>query len=366
MTFQTVRVELGARAYDIVVGQEAFRSHTDRISAIAGGGQVAIITDDTVFSHYGAVMAEHFEDAPVISVPPGEQSKSYQTYIEVMEKLIAAGIGRDGVIIAFGGGVVGDLAGFAAATLRRGCRFVQVPTTLLAQVDSSVGGKTAINSPQGKNLIGTFYQPSLVLADTTFLNTLPDRQMQAGYAEVVKYGLINDPDFFAWLEEHGPAVLARDEDALSYAVSTCCRAKAEIVKNDETERGQRALLNLGHTFGHALESAMGYDGRLLHGEAIAVGMAMAFRYSSAHGLCGSADRDRVEAHLQACGLPTYLSDIPELKTNTESLMTFVGQDKKVEGGRLTFIFTRGIGSSYVANDIAPRDMHDFFDQELEQ
>ncbi|MGV6819070.1 MAG: 3-dehydroquinate synthase [Parvularcula sp.] len=366
MTFQTVRVDLGARAYDIVVGSGAFHSHTDRLSDIAGGGQVAIITDDTVFSHYEALMTEHLGNAPIIRIAPGEQSKSYQNYVEVMEKLIAASIGRDGVILAIGGGVVGDLAGFAAATLRRGCRFVQVPTTLLAQVDSSVGGKTAINSPQGKNLIGTFYQPALVLADTTLLNTLPDRQMRAGYAEVVKYGLINDPDFFAWLEDHGAAVLARDEDALSYAVATCCRAKAEIVKNDETERGQRALLNLGHTFGHALESAMGYDGRLLHGEAIAVGMAMAYRYSAAHGLCKPADCDRVEAHLQACGLPAFPSDIPGLKTSTDKLMTFVGQDKKVEGGRLTFIFTRGIGSAYVASDVAPRDIRDFFDKELEQ
>jgi 3-dehydroquinate synthase len=257
-------------------------------------------------------------------------------------------------VVAFGGGVIGDLAGFAASILRRGVRFVQIPTSLLAQVDSSVGGKTGINTPQGKNLIGTFHQPSLVIADTDVLKTLPEREMRAGYAEVAKYGLLGDAEFFAWLEKNWRGVFAYDADPLTSAIETSVKAKAAIVARDEHETGDRALLNLGHTFGHALEAWSGYSDRLLHGEGVAIGMCLAFQFSEELGLCPSGTAARVDGHLAAIGLPTRISDIPGGKAEANELVRLMGQDKKVRDGKLTFILTRSIGDAFIARDI-PHD-----------
>ncbi|MEO1122100.1 MAG: 3-dehydroquinate synthase, partial [Pseudomonadota bacterium] len=258
---------------------------------------------------------------------------------------------RDDLLIAFGGGVIGDLAGFAAAVLRRGVRFVQIPTTLLAQVDSSVGGKTGVNAAQGKNLIGAFHQPSLVLADIDVLDTLSERELLAGYAEVVKYGLLGDLAFFEWLETNGPLLKAGDASARTYAVKTSCQTKADIVARDETERGDRALLNLGHTFGHALEAATGYSQRLLHGEAVSIGMGLAFEVSARMQLCSQEDPVRVRAHLTKMGMKTQLSDIAGELPDADALMALMAQDKKVSAGKLTFILARGIGQAFRTQDV---------------
>jgi len=299
-----------------------------------------------------------------IVVPPGEASKSYARFAEVCDGLLAAHIERRDIVIALGGGVIGDLAGFAAASVRRGLRLVQMPTTLLAQVDSSIGGKTAINSPHGKNLVGAFHQPLLVLADIGALDTLSAREFRAGYAETVKYGLIGDRMFFEWLESHWRAVFAGGA-ARQRAVATSCRAKAAVVAADETEQGARALLNLGHTFAHAFERLTGYDGaRLVHGEAVAVGMACALRFSRALGHCAGQDVTRVENHLRAVGLPTRIADIPGFDAAPEMILAAMRQDKKVERGRLTFILARGIGESFIARDVAEAQVRDFLSDEL--
>jgi 3-dehydroquinate synthase len=299
-----------------------------------------------------------------VTVPPGEGSKSLAELGRVCDALLAARIERRDLVVALGGGVVGDLAGFAAAILRRGVRLVQIPTSLLAQVDSSVGGKTGINAAAGKNLLGAFHQPALVVADTALLDTLPAREARAGYAEIVKYGLIDDPDFFAWCEANGAAVLAGGPER-DRAVAASCRAKAAVVVADEREEGEaRALLNLGHTFAHALERAVGYDGsRLVHGEAVAIGLALAFRFSARLGLCPPADAERVAAHLAALGLPTRLADAPGGCGTPAELLDAMGQDKKVQAGRLTFILARGIGRSFVARDVAAADVLAFLQAE---
>jgi 3-dehydroquinate synthase len=303
--------------------------------------------------------------AATIAVPAGEASKSYSQLVRVCDAILAAKIERGDLVVALGGGVVGDLSGFAAAIVRRGVRLVQVPTSLLAQVDSSVGGKTGINSAYGKNLVGAFHQPSLVLADTALLDTLPAREMRAGYAEVVKYGLIDDAAFFSWCEANWRGVFsgapARDE-----AVAQACRSKAGYVLRDEREEGERALLNLGHTFGHALERVTGYDtARLVHGEGVAIGLAQAFRFSARQNLCPAEDAARVEAHLRTVGLPTRLSDVPGGHGSVDALLDAMAQDKKVKAGALTFILARGIGRSFIAPGIPVAEVRAFLLDESE-
>jgi len=296
--------------------------------------------------------------SPVL-VAAGEQAKSFVGLADVIDRLLALELDRGDLITAFGGGVVGDLAGFAAAVYKRGIDFVQVPTTLLAQVDSSVGGKTAIDTPRGKNLVGAFHQPRLVLADLDVLASLPDREMRAGYAEVIKYGLLGDFGFFEWLEANGAAVLAREPQALAHAVARCVEMKAEIVAEDETEQGRRALLNLGHTFGHALEAETGFGVSLLHGEAVAAGQAIALRFSAAQGLCRTQDATRAEQAIAAAGLPTRLADLPGHPFKARTLVEHMGQDKKAEGGRLTFVLARGIGEAFVAKGLDAGVVEDF-------
>jgi 3-dehydroquinate synthase len=299
-------------------------------------------------------------------MPPGETTKSFAHLAELCDRLLAAGIERRDRIIAFGGGVIGDLAGFAAAILRRGVDFIQIPTTLLSQVDSSVGGKTGINSGHGKNLIGAFHQPLAVIADISLLDTLPKRELASGYAEVAKYGLLGDKNFFEWLEGAAPVIMRGDPQARIHAIKRSCEAKARIVAEDETETGVRALLNLGHTFGHALESATGYSGRLLHGEGVAIGMVQAVRFSERMKLCAPGTALRVIKHLKSVGLPTHASQIPGQLPPPATLLDIMRQDKKAQGGKLTFILVKGIGESFIAKDVADNEVLDFLTEDLRQ
>lgn len=353
---RTVPVALGDRSYDVRIGPGLIARAGDEIAPLLSRPRVAVLTDERVAALHLPALTAALDRAGIrssaLALPAGEATKSWDHLGRAVEWLLAERIERRDIVIALGGGVIGDLAGFAAAILRRGVRFVQLPTTLLAQVDSSVGGKTGINSPHGKNLIGAFHQPSLVLADTDVLATLPDRDFRAGYGEVVKYGLLGDADFFAWLEENGPK-LRRDRDALIHAVAHSVAMKAAIVARDETEQGDRALLNLGHTFGHALEAATGYSDRLLHGEGVAIGCALAFDLSARLGLCPQEDPSRVAAHLAAMQMPSRLSDIPGDLPDDAGLIALMGQDKKVVDGRLRLILARGIGQAVVASDIDP-------------
>jgi 3-dehydroquinate synthase len=362
-----VKVALERRAYDIVIGRGLVAGLGERIKALRPGAKCAIVTDTTVAQkHLGAAEAA-LQAAGIastaITVADGEGSKSYTTFESVCESIVAARIERGDLIVALGGGVIGDLAGFAAASVRRGLDFVQVPTTLLAQVDSSVGGKTGINSRHGKNLVGAFHQPILVVADTALLDTLPRREFAAGYAEVAKYGLLGDAAFCAWLEANWQDVFAGGS-AREHAIAVCCRAKAAIVARDERETGERALLNLGHTFGHALEAGAGFSGRLLHGEAVALGMVLAFEFSARKGLIGEADVARARAHLAAAGLPTYLKDVAGGVPGLDALMDLIAQDKKVKRGKLTFILVRGIGQAFVENDVSAADVRAFLADKL--
>jgi 3-dehydroquinate synthase len=362
-----VNVALGPRAYDIVIGRDVIGSLGARIAALRPGAKVAIVSDATVAKLHlakteAALGAAGIAAAPIV-VPPGEASKSMAVFEQVCEGIIAGRIERGDLVVALGGGVVGDLAGFAAATVRRGLDYVQVPTTLLAQVDSSVGGKTAIDSRHGKNLIGAFHQPILVVADTALLDTLPPREFRAGYAEVAKYGLINDAGFFAWLESNWRQVFAGGPPR-EHAIAVSCRAKAAIVARDERETGDRMLLNLGHTFGHAFEAAAGFSDRLLHGEAVALGMALAFAFSARRGLLPVADAERVTRHLAEVGLPTRVTEVPGPAPSLEQLMDLIAQDKKVQRGALTFILTHGIGRSFVARDVAPAELRSFLGEML--
>jgi 3-dehydroquinate synthase len=362
-----VAVALGARAYEIFIGRGLIDSLGKAIKTLRPAARCAILTDATVAHHHLAAtlasLAAAGIEAARIVVPPGEGSKSYATFEIVCEAIIAARIERGDLVIALGGGVIGDLAGFAAACVRRGLDFVQVPTTLLAQVDSSVGGKTGIDSPQGKNLIGAFHQPILVVADTALLDTLPAREFRAGYAEVAKYGLIGDAAFFSWLEANWQDVFAGGQVSGSFAreqaIAVCCRAKAAIVARDERESGERALLNLGHTFGHALEAACGFSERLLHGEAVALGMALTCEFSARKGLLAPADAARAGAHLAAVGLPTHLNEVPGGVPGIDVLMDLIAQDKKVKRGKLTFILLRGIGEAFVENDVDTAEVRAF-------
>ena len=347
-----VPVELGSRSYQVRIGPGLIARAGAEIAPLLARTRAAILTDERVAAlHLPALTAALEAEGIAVSalaLPAGEGTKNWDHLGRAVEWLLAERIERRDIVIALGGGVIGDLAGFAAVILRRGVRFVQIPTTLLAQVDSSVGGKTGINSPLGKNLIGAFHQPSLVLADTGVLATLPDRDFRAGYGEVVKYGLLGDADFFAWLEENGPR-LRDDPGALLHAVAHAVAMKAGIVARDETEQGERALLNLGHTFGHALEAATGYSDRLLHGEGVAIGCTLAFELSARMGLCSQESPSRVAAHFARMGLPTRLADIAGELPDDEGLIRLMAQDKKVQDGKLRFILARGIGAAFVSD-----------------
>ena len=366
---KTIHVALGERSYDIVIGAGLIAKAGANLRIILPGARAAIVTDENVAGlHLPAVhkaLAQEGIEATIVTVPAGEASKGFERLQDVVGQLLAARLERNDVVIALGGGVVGDLAGFAAAITRRGMQLMQIPTSLLAQVDSSVGGKTGINMAQGKNLVGAFFQPRLVLADTDLLATLPAREFAAGYAEIVKYGLIDRPDFFAWLEDNREAVFAGGE-ALIHAVTECCKAKAAIVAADEHEAGRRALLNLGHTFAHALEGACGYDAaRLVHGEAVAIGLVLAHRFSAELGLAPHEDTERVRDHLSQAGLPVAISAIPGPPLAAAQLMHHIGQDKKVSRGRLTFILTKGIGQTFIADDVAEDTVGQFLQHQLE-
>ncbi len=358
MNIDRVRVELGARAYDVRIGAGLLARAGAEIAPLLRRPRVAIVTEATVADLHLEALRLGLGNIQmrVLTLAPGEATKSWAELTRVCEWLLAERFERGDVVLAFGGGVIGDLAGFAAAITLRGMRMVQIPTTLLAQVDSSVGGKTGINSPLGKNLVGAFFQPSLVLADTALLATLPRRDFLAGYGEVVKYGLLGDAAFFDWLEANGPAMVAGDTDLRQYAVRRSVEMKAGVVARDETEVGERALLNLGHTFGHALEAATGYSARLLHGEGVALGAVLAFALSSRLGLCPPEDGARLGAHLRAMGMKSQLSDIPGELPGPEALIALMGQDKKVRDGRLRFILARGIGRAFVAEDVDMADV----------
>ncbi|AMJ63782.1 3-dehydroquinate synthase [Bosea sp. PAMC 26642] len=363
-----VPVALEGRAYDIQIGRHQLCEAAALIGALAPGAKVALVTDETVATLHAPALEACFHQEGIavtrIVVPPGEATKSYAQLVSLCDALLAAKIERDDLVVAFGGGVVGDLTGFAAAVLRRGVRFVQIPTTLLAQVDSSVGGKTGINSSHGKNLIGAFHQPALVIADTALLDTLSEREFKAGYAEVVKYGLIGDPDFFDWCEANWSRIIAGGPER-DHAVAVSCRAKAAIVARDEREDGDRALLNLGHTFAHALERLTKYDStRLVHGEAVAIGLALAFRFSQRLGLCPGQDAVRVGRHLDAVGLPSTLQQVPGGAGSADEIVAAMGQDKKVKRGALTFILARGIGKSFIAPGVAADEVRAFVEDEL--
>lgn len=369
----TVGVALGDRGYDIVIGRDVLPSLGHRIAKLRPGARVAIVTDRTVAKSWLAQTEAALAEAGIVSsrivVGEGEASKSYAVLQDVSEGLIAAKIERNDLVVALGGGVIGDLAGFAASIVRRGVDFVQVPTSLLAQVDSSVGGKTGINSPHGKNLVGAFHQPVLVIADTAVLDTLSPRQFRAGYAEVAKYGVLGDVNFFNWLDANHAEIFAGGA-AREHAIAMSCRAKAAIVARDERETGDRALLNLGHTFGHALEAATGFSDRLFHGEGVAVGMVLAAEFSARLNMIPAAEAARVQRHLASVGLPTRLQDIAGFQQeglgDADTLLALMGQDKKVKRGKLTFILLEQIGKAVIVNDVDPAKVRDFLQEKLSE
>ena len=355
----SVPVALGDRSYRIHIGQNLLAKAGDLLAPHTGGARtIPVVTDETVAAlHYGT-FAESLSAAGLnphaIVLPPGEQTKSFTHLERLIAQLLARNVERGSLIVALGGGVIGDLTGFAAGVLKRGIDFAQVPTTLLSQVDSSVGGKTAINTPEGKNLVGVFHQPKIVIADTAVLKTLPRRELLGGYAEVAKYGLLGDAGFFGWLEKNAVDALAGQEHAIDHAVAHSCAMKADIVARDERETGDRALLNLGHTFGHALEAATGYSERLTHGEGVALGCALAFRLSSKLGLASEGDVLRVERHFRELGLMTAIADIPGPRPAADTILAHMRHDKKAKAGRMTFILVRGIGQAFVSRDV-PED-----------
>src|SRR5262245_65803235 len=362
-----VDVALGERSYDIVIGRGQLAALGAKIAALRPGAKVAIVSDETVARHHlaaaEAALAAAGIAATSFTVPPGESSKSFAMLEHLCEALVAARIERGDLVMALGGGVIGDLAGFAAAIVRRGLDYLQVPTTLLAQVDSSVGGKTAIDSRHGKNLVGAFHQPVLVVADTALLDTLPIRDFRAGYAEVAKYGMIGDAGFFAWLEANWQELFAGGP-AREHAIAVSCRAKALTVARDERETGERALLNLGHTFGHAFERAVGFSDRLLPGRGLSLGMVCAFDFSVRRGLAPAADAERVRLHLAAVGLPTHLSEVAGGLPDADRLMDLISQDKKVKRGKLTFILVRGVGGAFIAADVEAAEVRSFIQEKL--
>lgn len=352
---ETVHVGLKGREYDIHIGPGLLAQAGALISKISNRKRMMIVTEENVAPLHLQTLQDGLRavgiESEALVLPAGEKTKSWPYFEQTVEWLLAQKVERKDLVIALGGGVIGDLTGFAAATMRRGVGFVQIPTSLLAQVDSSVGGKTGINAPQGKNLIGAFHQPSLVLADIDVLDSMTQRDFLSGYGEVVKYGMLGDAKFFEWLEENGPKAASGDQAARIAAVKRSCEMKAEIVMRDETEQGDRALLNLGHTFCHALEAATGYSDRLLHGEGVAVGCALAFELSSRLGLCSQEDPSRVRAHLKEMGMKTDLSDIEGELPTAEALVELMGQDKKVIDGQLRFILARSIGDAFVTADV---------------
>lgn len=359
----TVRVRLNERSYDIHVGAGLLQKAGALIAAQMRAGAppvIPVVTDNTVAQLHYRPLEQSLSAAGLsghlIVLPPGEGTKSFGRLEKLVDQILAAKVERGSLIAAFGGGVIGDLTGFAAGILKRGIDFVQIPTTLLAQVDSSVGGKTAINTPQGKNLVGIFHQPRLVIADTSLLSTLPRRELLGGYAEVVKYGLLGDAEFFAWLESHGGAVLSGENPSLKHAVAHSCAMKADIVARDERETGDRALLNLGHTFGHALEAATGYSDRLTHGEGVSLGCVLAFRLSSRLGLVDDASVIRVEQHFAQCALPTRVAQIPGPRPPVEEILAHMRHDKKAIGGKMTFILVRKIGDAFISRDVKETDV----------
>jgi 3-dehydroquinate synthase len=367
MTSQTgserLRVALGERAYDIVVGPRLIERAGREILPLMRRRQAVVVTDETVALHYLAPLHDSLAEVGIthhtVVLPPGEETKDLDHFGGLAEEILACGIERGSMLVALGGGVVGDMTGFAAATLLRGIDFVQIPTTLLAQVDSSVGGKTGINTQMGKNLIGAFYQPRLVLADTGALSTLPRRELLAGYAETVKYGLIRDAHFFAWCERQGNALCALEPEPIRHAVMTSCRMKSSIVAVDEREEGERALLNFGHTFGHAFETETGFSSRLLHGEAVALGMVLAFDFAARLGLVAATEGERVRSHFAATGLPMSLADAGLSGIAPERLLAHMGKDKKVRDGRIALILPRHIGDAFVMKDAPIDELRDF-------
>lgn len=357
---KTLNVDLGDRAYPIHIGKALLEKFVELVPLDLTGRKIFILYDKNTYPYAQIIeesLAGKCSNTKTHGIAGGEKTKSYDGYERVMGWLLDHKVSRRDVLVAVGGGVIGDLGGFVAATVLRGIPFIQVPTTLLAQVDSSVGGKTGINTPHGKNLVGAFYQPQAVLCDIGTLGTLPERELKAGYAEIVKYGLINDEPFFEWLEKNAQAVLNLEQEALIYAVEKSCANKAAVVAADEHESGQRALLNLGHTFGHALEAAAGYDGSLLHGEAVAIGMMMAHDLSAKMGLCAQEIPSRIEAHFKLLGLQTKASQIkPALKQNEHDLVALMAGDKKAVGdGKIGFILSKGIGQAFQTKDV---DMND--------
>jgi len=366
---KTLNVGLNDRSYPIYIGQNLLARAPALLSDCFARKKTVIITDANVAAAHLNTLSAAFKTAGFtcdeITLEPGEPTKSFSALEQLCDQLLVAGIERDDTLIAFGGGVIGDLAGFAAAILRRGVKFVQIPTTLLAQVDSSVGGKTGINSKHGKNLIGAFYQPLAVLADISLLDTLPKRQFLSGYAEVVKYGVLGDADFFSWLEHNQQKIMDGDKSARIKMVETCCKAKADIVALDEREAGVRALLNLGHTFGHSLEAATNFSDRLTHGEGVAIGMVMACKLSEQLKLCPQATADRVVSHLQEVGLPAGLNDVPGDLPNAENLLDIMRQDKKAVAGEMALILINKIGDAFSTRDVEEDVLKTFLGKQLE-
>ena len=360
-----IHVDVSDNAYDIHIGTNLLQEAEAELAALLGGRQVVIVTDTNIaplhLEQTKNALSAHAASWTNFILPAGEASKSFSVYEQLVNDILALPIDRQTVLVALGGGVIGDLVGFAAASLLRGLDFIQIPTSLLAQVDSSVGGKTGINTPAGKNLVGAFHQPRLVLADIGILASLPEREVKAGYAEVVKYGLLGDAAFFEWLEQHGRDVITGQPDAQAEAVRRSCQAKADIVAADEREAGKRALLNLGHTFAHAFEAVAGYDGRLLHGEAVSAGLGCAFAFSRQLGLCSGQDVERVYAHLAAMGMPTSAQDLPAGQAAPQVLIDHMRKDKKARQGKLTFILARQIGEAFVDRNIDEAELNKFLE-----
>ena len=365
-----VQVSLGTRSYDILIGAHLIEEAGTLLKDLLKNPRVAIVTDEAVAPLHLECLQQSLAAAGIehtaLVFPQGEGSKSIGTYGDLMNSLLEARIQRDEALIALGGGVIGDLTGFAAATLRRGVDFIQIPTTLLSQVDSSVGGKTGINAAQGKNLVGAFYQPRLVLADISLLESLPRREILAGYAEVAKYGLLGDYDFFEWLEVNGKKVIEGNIAARIHAVEQSVKAKARIVAMDEREGGVRALLNLGHTFGHALEAEAGYGPHLNHGEAVAIGMIMAAELSVRLGYLSRQDCGRIRAHFENVGLPVAVPKIPGVNWTADKLLAHMRQDKKISGGKITLILMKGIGNAFRTNSVDETDILSLISQEIQE
>ncbi|MEW7009201.1 3-dehydroquinate synthase [Lentilitoribacter sp. EG35] len=366
LTQECVKVSLGNRSYDILIGRDLMKKAGQEITSRLPNARATIITDENVAEHYlkplSASLKEHGIDVEPLILSAGEKTKNYENMARVCDHILECKLERGDAVIALGGGVIGDLTGFAAGIVRRGMKLIQVPTSLLAQVDSSVGGKTGINTGAGKNLVGVFHQPQLVLVDTNTLDTLSDREMRAGYAEVAKYGLIDRPDFFEWLEKSWQGIFSGGPERIQ-AIATSCQAKADVVAADEEEHGCRALLNLGHTFGHALEAATKYDStRLVHGEGVSIGMVLAYKFSARMNLASPDDAVRVEQHLKQVGLPISLNDIDGELPPTDILMEHIAQDKKVSRGDLTFILTKGIGQSFIANNVPADEVRRFIEE----